>query len=234
MANLSIIIPCYNEAKTIPALINRLEQIKNDYTEFILVNNGSTDETTNAIKNSLSGMEPFLKIVTVSHNIGYGHGIMSGIKEATGDIIAWTHADLQTDPEDVLNAYSMYFVKNNIYKSILKGKRVGRNFFDKFFTFCMGMLSSILLKKKLSDINAQPKMFHKSFLKKLTNTPDDFSLVFYLLFQARKNNYKILEYPVSFTKRIHGKAKGGGTLKGKFKLIKRTWVYMNEMKNKNN
>jgi glycosyltransferase involved in cell wall biosynthesis len=234
MPKLSIIIPCYNEVKNIPSLVNRLKQIKNDYTEFILVDNGSTDETPKVINHSLLGMEQYLKIVTIHQNIGYGHGIMSGIKEAKGDIIAWTHADLQTDPEDVLNAYSIHFEGGNKFKSILKGKRVGRNIFDTFFTYGMGLLSSLLLKKPLSDINAQPKMFHKSFLEKLTDAPDDFSLDLYLLFQARKNKYEILEYPVTFSKRLYGEAKGGGTLKGKWKLIKRTWAHMNEIKNKNN
>ena len=96
----------------------------------------------------------------------------------------------------------------------------------------MGMLSSLLMGVNLTDINAQPKMFHRSFLENLTDAPDDFSLDLYLLFQARVNGYEILEYPVHFGRRMHGDAKGGGTLKGKWKLIKRTWVYMNELKNK--
>ena len=73
-------------------------------------------------------------------------------------------------------------------------------------------------------------LFSNDKPEKLTDAPDDFSLDLYLLFQARVNGYKILEYPVHFGRRMHGDAKGGGTLKGKWKLIKRTWAYMNEMK----
>ena len=85
---------------------------------------------------------------------------------------------------------------------------------------------------KLSDINGQPKMFHRSFLEKITNAPDDFSLDLYFLYQARVNGYEILEEPVHYGKRLHGEAKGGGSLIGKWKLIKRTWTYMNELKKK--
>ena len=151
---------------------------------------------------------------------------MTGIKEALGDVIAWTHADLQTDPTDVINAYSDFTENSDYEKCILKGKRVGRNPFDAFFTFGMGILSSFLMGVKLNDINAQPKMFHRSFLEKITDAPNDFSLDLYLLYQAKKNGFNIIEYPVNFGKRLHGEAKGGGTLKGKWNLIKRTWTYM--------
>jgi hypothetical protein len=94
----------------------------------------------------------------------------------------------------------------------------------------MSFLSTLLLRKRLSDVNAQPKMFHRSFLKKLSDPPKDFSLDLYLLFQARVHNYPILEYPVHFGKRLHGEAKGGGTLRGTLKLIRRTWGYMVNLK----
>jgi len=232
MLKLSIVIPCYNEADNIPPLVNKLESIKDKEIEVILVDNGSTDETTAIMARELSDKQPFLKSVSITHNLGYGHGIMMGVKEAAGDVIAWTHADLQTDPIDVMNAYSTYMENENYEKYILKGKRVKRNLFDAFFTFGMSVISSLLMGVKLSDINAQPKMFHRSFIKKMTNAPDDFSLDLYFLYQARVNGYEILESPVHFGKRLHGEAKGGGSLKGKWKLIKRTWAYMKELKEK--
>ena len=229
---LSIVIPCFNEAENISLLIQKLKTIQNKNIEVILVNNGSSDNTANVLSEELSNEEQFLKSISIDHNIGYGHGIMTCIKEALGDVIAWTHADLQTDPTDVINAYSEFTENPDYENCILKGKRIGRNMFDTFFTIGMGIISSYLMGVRLTDINAQPKMFHRSFVEKLTNAPNDFSLDLYILFQARHNGYEILEYPVHFGNRIYGESKGGGTLRGKWELIKRTLVYMNKLKEK--
>ena len=110
---------------------------------------------------------------------------MAGVKQSSGKIISWTHADLQTDPQDIINAFEKFaiYAKNENY--ILKGKRIGRNYFDVFFTYGMSIIATYLLKYRLSDINAQPKMFYRSFLSKMKNSPDDFSLDLYLLYMAK-------------------------------------------------
>jgi glycosyltransferase involved in cell wall biosynthesis len=233
MPVLSIVIPCYNEAENIPLLIKSIDGNYKPDTEIILVDNGSTDDTPAVLLKELKAVSnASIRFVRVENNIGYGHGIMAGVHEARGEIIAWTHADMQTDPADVIAAYKNYINVEGFEDSILKGKRIGRNPLDAFFTFGMGVLSSLLMSVKLSDINGQPKMFHRSFLEKITNAPDDFSLDLYFLYQARVNGYEILEEPVHYGKRLHGEAKGGGSLIGKWKLIKRTWTYMNELKKK--
>ena len=231
---LSIIFPCYNEAENIENIISRVESLLqecDDDVEIILVDNGSTDSTNEVLQTKIQdSILPNLKSIKIENNVGYGFGIMEGVRAATGEVIAWTHADLQTDPKDVTEAFKEYSKNSNYPKCILKGKRIGRNLFDTLFTAGMSFLSTLLLRKRLSDVNAQPKMFHRSFLKKLSDPPKDFSLDLYLLFQARAHNYPILEYPVHFGKRLHGEAKGGGTLRGKLKLIRRTWGYMVDLK----
>ena len=229
---LSIIIPCYNEVGNIPSLFQKLRTFQNRDIEIILVNNGSTDETSAVLSKELDDKSSIIKSVSIKENIGYGHGIMTGVRFSQGQIISWTHADLQTDPLDVVNAFSTYINNPDYKKCILKGRRIGRNLFDVFFTFWMGVLSTILMRVKLTDINAQPKMFHRSFLENMKDVPNDFSLDLYLLYQARINNYSVIEYPVQFSKRIYGESKGGGTLKGKWKLIKRTWTYMIKLRKK--
>ena len=233
MRNLSIVIPCFNEAENLNTVFRILDSLHklNPEVEIVLFDNGSEDETPLIIEDHLVMRKQFVKLLRIKKNVGYGHGIMEGVRFSSGDVIAWTHADLQTDPADVLKAYQTFVTHPEYPNCILKGRRVGRNPIDALFTVGMSLISSILLSVWLSDVNAQPKMFHRRFLEKLPEPPLDFSLDLYLLYQAKIHNLKILEYPVRFGKRLYGEAKGGGgTLRGKWKLICRTWNYMLKLK----
>ena len=168
----------------------------------------------------------------IKKNIGYGHGIMSGVKIASGNFIGWCHADLQTEPEDVYNAYIQNFKKLKNDRVIIKGLRTNRNLFDELFTLGMSIIASIIFQRMISDINAQPKLFSKSFRTLLNDYPYDFSLDLYLLIIAKIKGYKIINHKVIVKKRLYGEAKGGGNLKGKLKLIKRTLVYMLKLRKK--
>ena len=74
----------------------------------------------------------------------------------------------------------------------------------------MSLISSFALGRWLSDVNAQPKMFHRTLYKEMTLPPKDFSLDLYLLNLAKVKGYEIQSIPVSFNRRIYGEAKGGG------------------------
>ncbi len=229
MSSLSIIIPCYNEANNIKNLINRFVLFDKFDSELILVNNGSTDNT-NQLFSELAIDYENIKFVKIKNNVGYGHGIIKGIEEAKNDIIAWTHADLQTDISDIFKAYNKFLSQKKIRECIVKGRRVGRRGVDNFFTLLMSITSKLVLGVELRDINAQPKIFNKSFFLKLKNPPLDFSIDLFLMYKAKKNNMDIIEIPVNFGKRLHGKSKGGGTWIGKIKLIKRTLIYIFNLK----
>ena len=233
MFELSIVIPCYNESKSLAKLFEAcyVACASRKDIQFIFVNNGSIDDTEITLNQLLLEKKySFGKLVHVEKNQGYGYGILQGLKEAEGKIIAWTHADLQTDPADVVMAFNEYRfdLENNL--CIVKGERQGRNIFDNLFTAGMSFVSTIFLSQKLWDINAQPKLFHKDFMQNLKNAPHDFSLDLYVLFVANKLKIPIKNYPVFFSKRKFGVAKGGGSLKGKYKLIKRTFTYIIELR----
>lgn len=221
----SLVIPCYNEEKNISLLIERSRKfLLKDNFQLILVENGSTDNSKEVFK-EFENKHKNLKVVYVEKNLGYGNGILSGLENADGDILAWTHADLQTDINDVLTGFKL--IDKNDISNFVKGKRMGRNFFDKFFTHSMSYICSLLLREKIFDINAQPKIFHKSFYQKICrNAPLDFSLDLYFLLMAKKLKYNVIEFPVFFNKRLHGEAKGGGSIKTKLKLSIRTFSYI--------
>lgn len=233
MIELSIVLPCYNESENLNQIFKSMETIlsSKDNLEIILVDNGSTDNSFDIMSGLKSAFESkSLQIVSIKKNIGYGHGIMTGLKNAKGKVLAWTHADLQTDLNDVTNAYDLFISKSNIDQYILKGKRINRNFLDSTFTAGMSFISSLLLRQKLFDVNAQPKMFKRDFLKFLNKAPDDFSLDLYFLYQSRKKKFKLIEYPVQFNERKYGVSKGGGSLFGKVKLTFRTLKYILNLK----
>ena len=94
----------------------------------------------------------------------------------------------------------------------------------------MSIVSSIAFNIRLSDINAQPKMFSRDFIKYIDNAPNDFSLDLFILVKAIKMNYTILEYPVMFKNRNYGISKGGGSFIGKIKLTLRTLSYINKLR----
>jgi glycosyltransferase involved in cell wall biosynthesis len=233
---LSIVLPCYNEQDNIAALVERLDLVASSgqQLEIILVNNGSTDRSAEVFRETLSKRDSSVfKVVTVEKNIGYGFGILSGLRAATGELLSVTHADRQTDPMDVLKAMDIY-KKNESSNLLVKGFRRNRRVSEAIFSYGMGLLASLALGVRLTEINAQPKLFSKSFFDEVEkDAPLDFSLDLYFLYHAKKKG-KILDFPVFFEKRVAGEAKGGSgsSLKVRWKLIRRSFKYIFELRRK--
>ena len=228
MSDLSVIIPCFNEEKNLVEIVKQIKVVKEEnkdiFIEFIVVNNGSTDNSSSKLT-KLNDQYNF-KIVDLDKNLGYGGGILAGIREATCSVIAWTHGDLQCDLNDVITAYKKNLIKLNNKKTIVKGKRIKRNFFDAFFSNSMALIASLVFQKTFNEINAQPKIFSREILINFHNAPNDFSLDLFLLYVSKKAKYEIIDYPVIYKKRIAGIAKGGDSLKGKINLTVRSLIYI--------
>lgn len=229
--DLSIVVPCYNEEKNIPALVAAfLEAIGNESVEVIMVNNGSTDNSAVVLSN-MKAQHSFITIVNIDVNEGYGHGIMTGLRMAKADVLGWTHADLQTDPKDVIKAYSLFQKQSDKENCYVKGDRKGRALFDQFFTVGMSLFESLYLKTRLWDINAQPNIFHRSFFELWEKkSPKDFSLDLYVLYQAKVLNFNVIRFDVVFPERIHGTSSWNTSFSGKWTFITRTFNFSIELK----
>lgn len=230
----SLVVPCYNESANLPLLFARLHEVFEGRAdcECVLVDNGSTDDSPEIFAAELKKHEDLnVRVHRVEVNQGYGYGILSGLSACRGEILGWTHADLQTDLKDAVLAYDRYAAATD-ERRIVKGKRKNRRILEAVFTFGMQIVASLVLKVWLSDINAQPKVFSREFYERFLkeNAPNDFSLDLFLLYTVKKEKYRILEIPVYFNKRLHGEAKGGGSWKTRIKLIKRTFAYIFELK----
>ncbi len=160
---LSLVIPCYNEAANLPLLLERCKAVgARPDAEVVLVDNGSTDDSQ-AVLAELLPAYPGCRSVHVPENQGYGFGILSGLRAATGDVLAWTHADLQTDPQDSLIGLELF--ERHGHRIFVKGRRYGRPLADVFFTTGMSCFETALMMRPLWDINAQPTMFTREFFE---------------------------------------------------------------------
>lgn len=228
---LSIIVPCYNESKNIPLILEKFSSVidRND-VEVILVNNGSTDNSEEII-NSLLPKFNFARCVKVEVNQGYGFGITSGLNEAKGEFIGYTHADMQTDPADSLKALDIIEKQATPQNTYVKGDRKGRPLFDQFFTIGMSFFETVYLGTKLWDINAQPNIFHRSFFENIKKScPKDFSLDLYFLYMANKKGLNLIRFDVVFPPRIHGESSWNTGFSSKWKFIKRTLDFSFKLK----
>ena len=223
--NYSLVIPCFNEEGTVKILLEKTEDIfiKNN-VELILVNNGSTDNSHKILKEIIVNYQ-HAKYIYLKENLGYGGGIIEGLTKCQGEIIGGTHADLQTNPLDCIQAFSKFKNESKGVKLFIKGNRLERPLVDKFFTFGMSIFESFLLRNIIYDVNAQPTVFPKEFFQTWINPPRDFSLDLYSYYLAIKNKYKICRIKVNFLKRVSGESKWNNGFFSRIKFILRTVKY---------
>ena len=215
----SLVIPCYNEAANLPLLLARCKVVAGTDAEVILVDNGSSDSSPQVLQELLP-QYPGCRSVRVDVNQGYGFGILAGLRAAKGEILGWTHADLQTDPQDALRGLALF--DQHGPQVFVKGRRHGRPLSDVAFTIGMSIFETVLLGKPLWDINAQPTMFSRRFFETWSEPPHDFSLDLYAYYQARRQGLPIHRFGVLFGARAHGVSHWNVNWAAKRKFIRRT------------
>lgn len=222
---LSVVIPCYNEALNLPTLIERCARLTADpQIDVVLVDNGSSDTSPQVLAEA-SAAHPRMRSVRVEVNRGYGFGILSGLRAAEGDILAWTHADQQTDPMDLATGFAFFTASAAPERLFVKGRRYGRPLVDTVFTAGMSAFETLLTRRMMRDINAQPTMFHRDFFAAWDNPPDDFALDLYAYWLAKDANLAFQRFPVQFGPRLFGTSHWNSGMKARIKFIRRTLAF---------
>lgn len=220
--SLSLVIPCYNEAANLPLLVARLrETFLDDRAEVVLVDNGSTDDSPAVLAQLLAGQQR-IRSVRVEVNQGYGYGILTGLRAARGDVLGWTHADMQTDPQDALRGLALYDQAADPANLFVKGRRYGRPAADVAFTVGMSVFETVLMSRRMWDINAQPTLFPRAFFERWREPPHDFALDLYAYYQALRDGLRVQRFSVRFGERAHGSSHWNVNWQAKLRFIKRT------------
>ena len=205
MVELSLSIPCYNEAGTIrdvaTRLTKQLDKEKIDY-ELILVDNGSRDKTQEKIK-ELQKENPRIKLAVVKVNIGYGFGITTGLKQSKGKYIGYAWADDQVPTEKVTEVFKK-LKKEKL--DLCKARRITRydGLFRKFQSSVYNVLFRTMFSLKVKDINGCPKIMTKETFKRVSPKSKDWFIDAEIMIKVSRAGKKIGDVPAVFNKREKG------------------------------
>ena len=212
-----IVIPCFNEAGNLPTLISQCDELASTgLFEFVLVNNGSSDNSSEVMMGRVS---PNLRIVDLKENRGYGGGILAGLETLNTEYVGWTHADLQTDLVSSLSTLQ------KIEFDFFKGVRLGRSPMERLFSSGMGLICSVLFRSILKEINAQPTVMKRKLFNSWKNPPTDFSLDLYAILIAKKKKSRIARSNFVFSKRNSGRSSWNHGFSSRVKMVNRTLIY---------
>ncbi len=200
---LSIIIPAYNEEKTIKDIIKIVNRV--DYgipVEIVIVNDGSTDKTHEQLS-EIKKLFKDIKIISYEKNKGKGYAIRQGIKNINGDITIIQDADLEYDPNQI-SALIKPIIKGQyevVYGSRFMGScknmRFSFLFGNKFLTF----ITNLLFGSNLTDMETCYKVVHKTILKKIGLESNGFEIEAEITAKILKNGYQIKEIPIKYEAR---------------------------------
>ncbi len=210
---LSIIITCFNEAKTIKENLNRVEQTilpQNISKEIIIVDDCSTDGSQD-ILSSLDKTK--YKIVFLEKNTGKGGALRRGISEVTGDYAVVQDADLELNPDNLSKLLEPLLA--NKADMVLGSRFLGKSlvyFNKKYFKYFLAnklitLFFNLFFFVWLTDVNCGYKMFKTPILKQLDITANSFDIEVEILAKLIKKGYHICEVPVDYFPRTTAEGK---------------------------
>ena len=210
---ISVLIPVYNEEKTILKLLKLVNnQKKKINIEIIVCNDGSSDNTDKILKKN---PHLFQRYLCSRFNSGKGNAIKKLIKIARGDIILIQDADLEYDPKDYSSLINPIVSKktNVVYGSRVLAKKnryIGSNFTSVFRILgnhFLTIVSNIINSQNLTDAHTCYKVFKKNIFDKISLEHDDFSICPEITTKISKLKEKIIEVPISYKGRSFDEGK---------------------------
>ena len=210
---LSVIIPCYNEKKSIKKIIDKIF-IQKINLEIILVDDGSDDGTVNIIKNYKRDSR--IKIVFHLKNKGKGAAIKSAVKFISGDLVLIQDADLEYNPKDykkildkfkedknVKAVYGSRALNNSNYQGKITLMRIIRIIANRILT----LFSNFINSQHLTDAHTCYKSFRAEIFKKINLKENDFSFCAEVNAKLSRMNVNIKEVPISYNGRTIAEGK---------------------------
>lgn len=195
---LSVLIPAYNEIKSIDTLLEKIQAVPLT-KEIIIVDDGSTDGTRDRLATYQS--EPNIRVIYHEHNQGKGAAIRTAIQHMTGDIAIVQDADLEYEPQDYLALVQP--IVDGKEKVVYGSRFLNRENRHSYMTFYIGgqvvtLLTNILYNQRLTDEPTCYKVFDTNFLRSIPLECTRFEFCPEVTAKVAKRGIRIKELPISY------------------------------------
>ena len=231
MTWLSIVLPAYNEAESLPVLLTQLHATvkKHRYTaEVIFINDGSTDDTADVLNALSEQSQCTVHVIHFRRNRGKASALTAGFQHAIGDIVITMDADLQDNPAEIPKLIETLETGN--YGLVSGWKYPRKDPLEKrVFSFVFNRVTALLTGVKLHDMNCGFKAYRAEVVKHLNLYGD---LHRYIPILAHAEGFSVGEVKVKHHPRQFGKSKYGlkRIPKGFFDLL--TVLFLTRYKNR--
>ena len=217
---LSIVIPCYNETKTIRQIVDHVRASPIADKEIIIVDDCSNDGTRELLRTEIAPLVD--KIVYHEINRGKGAALRTGFAVATGEIVLVQDADLEYDPQEypklikpILDGqadvvFGSRFMGGDAHRVAFFWHMVG----NKFLTLCSNMFTNL----NLTDMETCYKAFRREVIQSITIEENRFGFEPEITVKLSRKHLRIYEVPISYRGRKYDEGKKVG-LKDAFRAL---------------
>jgi glycosyltransferase involved in cell wall biosynthesis len=212
---LSVVIPAYNESKTIRLILDRVYEVELGSTELevVVVNDFSSDNTADMVREYMNTHpERILRLIDQDKNMGKGAAIRRGIQEVSGEVLVIQDADLEYDPKEFRDllapilagqadvVYGSRFMGSNPHRILFFWHSIG----NKLLTFLSNMFNNL----NLTDMETCYKMFRSEIIKKVPLKENRFGFEPEVTAKiSRIPGIRIYEVGISYYGRTYGEGK---------------------------
>ena len=205
---LSVVIPVYNEKKTVKVLLDKVKEVKDIDMEIIMVDDGSTDGTDEILK-QIQKDYPDVKVIFKGENRGKGHTLKVGFEHTTGDYVIVQDADLEYDPQDYKKLIRALEEEN---VDVVYGSRFSGVYEDMSNLHYVGnkmltLVTNIFFGVMLTDMETCYKLLPGDFVRKLDIRSERFDFEPEITAKILKSGLKIREVPITYRGRSHNEGK---------------------------
>lgn len=218
---LSVLIPAYNEERTIDVVLRRLLALPIDFAEVIVIDDGSTDDTA-SVAGAWSKSDPRVRLVRQPGNRGKTAAIQRGLELVTGDIVIIQDADLEYDPAEIPDVIAPILAGHAdvVYGSRFMVRRAARVLYYYHYLANVGLtcLSNLLTNRNMTDIETCYKAFRAGVITPLRLTSSGFGMEVEITAMICKTQARTYEIPISYYGRTYEEGKKIGMIDGIFAL----------------